>query len=178
MPQEVRSALAEFQQTAAASLDKRSEVRWVRNENLHLTLKFFGEVSEERLDPLEKALQESGNQSASFELEVKGAGCFPNLSNARVLWAGAGNEVTGLAKAVEKSTVSAGFEAADRAFSPHLTLARLGSKPGAALQQIVTRYQDFSFGKFTVTDMILFQSRLRSGGPQYTELKKFPLSAH
>ncbi len=171
----MRGKLAEFRLAAEKTLGRHIKVKWVREENLHLTVKFFGEVTGDQIETLENALSEAAGRCNHFEVEVKGAGCFPNIMNARVLWAGVDEKLTGLADAVESAAVREGLAPSDKPFSPHLTLARFGTRPDAGLKDIVNQYSAFSFGRFDVNGMTLFQSRLMPDGPQYTILKNFPL---
>ncbi len=127
-PPEIRRALV----GAARELPVVGEVRWARPENVHLTLKFLGDLSEEDLAPVAEALEPVGSRHEPFEAELSGFGAFPSARRARILWAGigAGSEpLRDLARDVEASLEPLGFEREDRAYMPHLTLGRARGRP-------------------------------------------------
>ncbi|MGH8003720.1 MAG: RNA 2',3'-cyclic phosphodiesterase, partial [Limisphaerales bacterium] len=107
---------------------EKDKVGWVKKDNLHLTLKFLGETPVEKLEVLKKNLSISLNGSVAFKVSLSGAGGFPNLNRARVLWVGVleGKEkLAELAQKVEEATRPLGFPAEERDFSVHLTVGRV-----------------------------------------------------
>lgn len=150
---------------------------WVDEKNFHFTLKFFGEVGDPMILTLENAL---GGAAAipPFEVTLKSIGAFPAISHPRVVWAGV-EDLTGgfirLAEAIEKATLAAGFAAADKPFSPHLTLARLNHTARTGLPKILERYCDAFFGAMTVDHLALVKSTLTPKGPVYDDLHRWPL---
>jgi len=166
------------------------DARWVRPESLHITLKFIGEKSDSEVENIKQALSEV--HSTSFDLTVKGHGFFPTPKSARVFWVGieAGDELTTLAESVDKATSRLGIPKEERAFSPHLTLARGGGRSGAPgwrkgdapnknfqlLQQKLTALPAPDFGTMTAREFFLFKSELLRGGPRYTKLERFALT--
>ncbi len=120
----------------ARNLNIRGEVRWTKPENVHLTLKFLGEVREEYLAGVGGTLREVAARHETFEIEAGGFGAFPSAEKARVLWAGVGGgekQLRSLAGDVENALEPLGFERESRAYTPHITLGRAGSRSPVAL---------------------------------------------
>ena len=127
-PPAVRRALSD----AARELPVVGEVRWVRPENVHLTLKFLGDVPEDDLGHIAEALEQLRLRYGPFEAELSGFGAFPSARRARILWAGIGEgsePLRALAGDVEASLERLGFEREDRVYVPHLTLGRARGRP-------------------------------------------------
>lgn len=146
--------------------------QWVSPQNYHLTLKFFGEVGENRLPVLESALEKASLGRREFFLHMRGTGYFPNADRPRVYWAGVAPsaELSELAAAVETETIAAGFTPSDKPFSAHLTLARL--EPGSAQEFLKAAASGSStpFGTFSVSGIVLMQSQPSPQGPVYSAL--------
>jgi len=143
-------------------------VRWVEREQLHLTLKFLGEVEEARLGTIEDAL--AGLDVERFFLPLEGVGKFPKRGATRVLWAGLGRghpRLFQLHKLVNDQLFQHGFEPDKRIFHPHLTLARCGDVPANQLKAWLRRYAGFEAAPFTVSQFHLYSSKLLPGGPLY-----------
>ena len=149
--------------------------RWARPENLHVTLKFIGETAPEKLDAIRIAL--SGVRSGEpVELNFRGLGFFPNEKHPRVLWASmeASANVKSLAADIDGELEILGFAREQRAFTPHLTIARfnaprLAEKLRSAIQQNITR----EFGSLRTSEFHLMQSKLKPSGAEYTRLASF-----
>ncbi len=125
----------------ARNLNVKGEVRWTKPENVHLTLKFLGEVPEESLTDIGGVLREVAARHETFEIEADGFGAFPSAEKARVLWAGVGEDAARLrtlAGEVEDALEPLGFEREDRVFTPHITLGRAGGSPVALAQPVGT----------------------------------------
>ena len=156
-----------------------ADVRWVNPEKIHLTLKFFGNIEESRIDPIFKSIEEPIRNTLPFSLKVRGLGAFPNLKNPRVIWMGLvdGREVLiSFQKQIETQLEKIGFQPEDRPFHPHLTLGRMKSSRGK--EELVGRmekHKEEEFGDFQVERVILFKSDLRPTGPIYTPLKDLKL---
>jgi len=157
--------------------------RWARIEGVHLTLKFIGEVQPKKLEPNEASLARIRSPNR-IELNFRNVGFFPNERRPRVFWAGidAGPELSALAAAVETSLQPLGIVKEQRAFSPHLTLARFESQsgPGAgsafalkALTKAISEAGPLEFGAGVANEFHLYQSILKSGGAEYTRLATF-----
>ncbi|MEM7202834.1 MAG: RNA 2',3'-cyclic phosphodiesterase [Planctomycetota bacterium] len=149
----------------------RAEVRWVRPVNVHLTVKFIGDVARERIDAVVAALREV--RFAPFALGIDGLGQFPPRGRPRVLWAGVGGDVralTALAEAIDDRLAALGFARETRPFRAHVTLGRVRGPGGlaalpAALQRLAARTAPEPVAQF-----VLFASEQRPEGPRYGEL--------
>ena len=151
-----------------------ADVRWVNPEKIHLTLKFFGNIEESRIEPIFKSIEEPIRNTLPFSLKVRGVGAFPHLKNPRVIWMGLvdGREVLiSFQKQIETQLEKIGFQPEDRPFHPHLTLGRMKSSRGK--EELVGRmekHKEEEFGDFQVERVVLFKSDLRPTGPIYTPL--------
>jgi 2'-5' RNA ligase len=173
LPGPLRAALADAQHSFR---DAGHDVRWTRPEGIHLTLKFLGEISDAQTKQVVEALAQIG-PFEPFSVEVKGFGFFPQAQRPRVFWAGveAPPALAELAARVESTMEKIGFAREDRAFSPHLTLARVQvPRPQPALVSAVTEQATASFGKFEASEFFLFESKLSPQGAQYRKVMRFP----
>jgi 2'-5' RNA ligase len=158
-----------------------SGVRWVPAGNLHLTLKFLGELDAGRLPALEGALTEALLGHAPFSLALRGAGAFPSPERARVIWVGAGTgaaEVSAIAASVEAALTPLGFSPEERPFSPHLTVGRVKTPPRdrGALRELLDAVRDREWGEWVVSGAHLVRSELFPAGPIYSILHTAILS--
>jgi len=150
-------------------------VRWSNPEQLHLTLRFLGEVPEEEVAALRARLETV--VSPPFELGLRGVGVFPPKRRpARVLWAGVAPHEPALAlKAAVDNALGPDPEAAGRAFSPHLTLARLREDPRAALDAYLKERAGFTGARWSVDAFHLYQSTLGPDGARHDLVQRYPL---
>jgi 2'-5' RNA ligase len=166
------------------------EVRasWLREDNLHLTLKFLGDVPIARIPALSDAAAEAARSNESFDVIVSECGSFPPRGQPNVLWIGVGSvppavaggfappaSASGLQSlhvAVENECAEAGFERDPRPFHPHLTIARLGKSRGS--RALAEHHKQLSFAPqtFTVSELIVFRSELSSEGSKHTMLSR------
>jgi RNA 2',3'-cyclic 3'-phosphodiesterase len=173
IPPAVRKNLAEFLAELRAL---SSQPRWVRAENLHVTLKFIGEVQPDKLKATRRALSavHSGQEVA---LDFRGLGFFPNEKRPRVFWAGieASTNLVQLASDVDRVLAELGFPPEKRPFSAHLTLARF-EPPGAPqnLRAVIRENAKREFGSVAAKEFHLIESKLKPGGAEYTTLETFP----
>lgn len=177
LPAEVRARAAEH---AALLRERFKEVRasWPRAENLHLTLKFLGEIEESRAALVSAAAARAAGESQPFGLTVEGAGAFPPRGAPRVLWLGVRDESGGLARLhgrLEAECAAAGFEREERPFHPHLTLARLRAPQGARPLAQFHQEAGFPAARFSVTELAVVLSELGPGGSRYTPLSRHAL---
>ena len=176
LPRTIQKKIEEVQGDLRST---HADVRWVNPEKIHLTLKFFGNIEESRIDPIFKSIEEPIRNTLPFSLKVRGLGAFPNLKNPRVIWMGLvdGREVLiSFQKQIETQLEKIGFQPEDRPFNPHLTLGRMKSSRGK--EELVGRmekHKEEEFGDFQVERVILFKSDLRPTGPIYTPLKDLKL---
>ncbi len=172
--QRLKDFLRELKNTGA-------DVKWMRPEGIHLTLKFLGAVEQEALEKLSHALRPAVEKFTPFELKVQGAGCFPSFRNPRVVWTGLiekEDTVSGLQREIETITAELGFPSEERPFKPHLTLGRVRSPKGKIpLTQMIEGNLHLDLGSFRVERVILFRSDLRPEGAVYTKLQEFYLMA-
>lgn len=172
IPDEIRARMTEYMERARGLA---TDARWARIEGLHVTLKFIGETSEARVNEIKAAL--AGVKAEPFGIEFTGVGFFPNPKSARVFWIGVngGEALSKLAASVDAAMEKIGFAREERAYHPHLTLARASSHPLRELQSLLDDSPP-QFGTMTAKDFFLYQSQPQRGGSRYTKLEKFSLS--
>ena len=172
IPSEVRANLAALLEDLRAI---SREPKWVRPENLHVTLKFLGEVAEAQVDAVQAALRGVRSEQ-SVALEFRGVGFFPNAKHPRVFWAGieASANLRKLAADMEGLMEKCGFPREQREFSPHLTLARF-ERPGLPerLRGAIAENAQRDFGTLRTNEFHLIQSKLKPAGAEYTTLASF-----
>jgi RNA 2',3'-cyclic 3'-phosphodiesterase len=165
------------------------DARWVRPESLHVTLKFIGEQPNEAVDKIKQALKDVS--APTTEIKFHGYGFFPTPKSARVFWIGmeSGPQLGQLAAAIDERMGNLGIKKEDRAFSPHLTLARAPGGSGSPrwrkgdgpnrcfsyLQEKLSALLLPEFGTMTPREFVLYQSQLSPKGSKYAKLAKFPL---
>ena len=167
-PEEVRDLLID-------AMDDSPALRWVGDEQLHLTLRFIGEVERPMANDIAAALDRL--RSSNFQIRISGAGKFEKRSGG-ALWAGVEPKtpVVGLAAKVERALQQVGLEPEHRAFSPHITLARWNRRDSEAVEAFLRRNSDLHSDPFDVDRFILFESKLSRHGPHYEEVAAFALT--
>jgi 2'-5' RNA ligase len=175
----IRKTLGDLQQQLQAKADvRKGDVKWVRPESIHMTLKFLGEIKDEEVVDVCNIVKDVASRHKSFELDVETVGCFGGKS-ARVLWVGVGrgrDELLGLQRDLEEQLASAGWPEEKREFAGHLTLCRIrNSKAGLKLAQLAQEYKDFELGALPADSVAVYQSQLRPTGPIYTVLGDYQL---
>ncbi len=176
LPDSLRPGLAQVQGELKRS---HAEVRWVPVGNIHLTLKFFGNVPDDEIGSLALAAREVAVAAAPFQLQVTGAGAFPSPKAPRVVWVGLGGDMVPLTQLfyrLEKAFATLGYLPEGRAFNPHLTLGRVKSPVNRErLAKMLEKLPPLDWPPFTVKELILFQSVLSPQGSKYTPLEVIPL---
>jgi 2'-5' RNA ligase len=168
-----------------------ADVLWVRAGNLHLTLKFLGDVDEAFLVEIGQALKTAAQRHAGFKISFQGVGCFPNVKRPRVVWVGIRepDALLRLQAYIETAMEGLGFEREAREFSPHLTIGRVrtGINPASnaagttvasaeGLGRAIAGLSEKVFGALDVESISLMKSKLSPAGPEYTRLMDFPAS--
>jgi RNA 2',3'-cyclic 3'-phosphodiesterase len=153
-------------------------VSWARQEGLHITLKFLGEVESKKLEKVSESVAQATRGIEPFELTVNGVGGFPSLKWPRVFWVGI-EEPTGtllkLQAQIESEFTTLGFAKEERPFSPHLTIGRVKEPKGVA--DISRELEKTILGPVSLTanELIVMRSDLRPDGPVYTPMRKVKL---
>jgi 2'-5' RNA ligase len=153
---------------------------WTRQENLHLTLKFFGDVAVNRVDTLSQALMRAATRMTEFDLVIEGCGVFPPRGKPNVLWIGISPETAPgcmhLYQAIEDECAKVGFKRDERKFHPHLTIARLRHPAGARDLADLHQATQFEPVGSKVTSVCLIRSELSSQGSRYTLVARHELN--
>ncbi|HET7323164.1 MAG TPA: RNA 2',3'-cyclic phosphodiesterase [Halococcus sp.] len=157
-----------------------SGVRLTTPENVHITLKFLGDVEEERVPKLVETMEEAVDDSSvgPFTAEFGSLGAFPSEEYIRVLWVGVregGIELTRLYEEIEERTVEMGFDPEDHEFTPHATVARMDHAGGKEQVQHVLRETDPTLGTLRIEEIRLTESVLEDDGPEYSTVERFRL---
>lgn len=174
IPTDLKDALRSFE----SRLRPTAEIDWSLVENLHITTKFIGEWPEPRLEEMKRALA-SLPVNGAIDITVKGLGWFPNPRRPRVFWVGVegGEPLRALAQTTEQALARLGVPVEERAYSPHLTLARI--REAVSLERLHQTIESFpagcgfDFGSFSATHFFLYLS----AGGKCTQLAGFPLDS-
>ena len=176
LPATILKRIEEVQKDLKSS---RADVRWVSPGNIHLTLKFFGNIEVSQIDPIVKSIEEQIQTTPPISIAVQGISAFPGLKNPRVIWVGLNDEkgiLVSLQRRLEKELEKIGYKPEDRSFHPHLTLGRMRSNRGKdELVRGMDKYRVEDFGNFQVEKVVLFKSDLKPTGPIYTPLREIRL---
>lgn len=176
VPPPVQEALGELQRGME---EVGLKARWVRPQDVHVTLAFLGNVPAEQVPELRAAMEEAAQGAGPLEVRVGGVGAFPNERWPRVIWVGFEEPTGGLAalhKRLEAALVPLGYEPEDRPFRPHLTLARIKVPARAGrVVHALEAHKDVDLGKITIDRIVLYQSTLKPTGPAYTVLEEVVL---
>lgn len=178
LPSEIKEIVSHaYQDMRKTPLD----VRWVKPENIHLTVVFMGNVRNEHLQPIANAVGEVCQGFGPFEIFLQGTGVFSSRRYPRVLWIGlAGNleRMSDFRDGLQSGLAPFGIKQERRRFKPHLTLGRFrkGTRTGFHLEEVLSNYQRLTSGVCAVHELVMFKSDLKPGGAVYSKLKQWPLS--
>jgi len=175
LPEGIKNQIA----TVQADLKRiPAQVSWVKPGNIHVTLKFLGEVPENKIEEVFSATEAGCNGTKKFRMGLKGLGGFPNLQRPRVIWVGTSageKEITELQEKVEKEIEKIGFPREERKFTPHFTIGRIKIPKGIEKLSEAVEKTEFSTPEFEVKEVVVMQSQLNPAGAIYTPLKKIAL---
>lgn len=168
LPEDIRDAISDLEAPLPG-------VRWIMNDNLHLTLRFAGDIDNGQAREFADFL--AAIDIDAFEMRLEGLGTFGG-KDPRTLWAGvrAGPQLEALARACERAARSAGLKAEGRGFKPHVTIARLNKPRIDALTRFLTRHGRFAGPPFVVSRFVLYSSKPLVGGGPYVVEEAYPLS--
>jgi len=154
-------------------------IRWVKPQGMHLTLKFLGEVSEDKIIEIKSVLGSIAKDYPRFQLSLKGARTFPPAARVpRVVWIGIENNefLQNIQARMENELHNIQFPKEKRKYHPHLTLGRVkGPQNIGTVMETLNQYKESEFGRMTVNKIILFKSTLKPTGAEYTILSEFCL---
>ena len=177
LPKRIILSIRELQESIK---DSGLKIRWVKAENIHLTIKFIGDISWSDIDDIGLAIKETAGDFAPLLLSAQGLGVFPNLKRPRVIWTGLSGqieELIGLQKILDKKLRLIGFPKEKRPFKGHLTIGRVkGRLDSRKLSEFMNRFNKFETKQFSCDRIFLMQSELKPSGPIYTKLMSEPLS--
>ena len=172
IPEAIQTLLTSIQE------ELRKDIRgtsWVKRGNIHLTLKFLGDVAPNRISTIKNVIEQVVGTRSPFSMEIGGIGVFPNLTRPRIIWAGVktgADEVTAIAREINIGLSRHGFERDEKPFRPHLTLARLKRRIDLKpLVDVFQQYDTINGATMLVNQIRVIQSQLRQSGAVYTPLE-------
>ena len=175
----IRKSIADLQKQIASKVSvKQGDLKWVEPNNIHLTLKFLGEITDEQLTEVKEITETITQAHQKFNLEIESIGSFGGRS-AKIVWVGAGNgknELLALQKDLDTLLEQAGFPKEEREFSAHLTLCRVNHPmAGVKIGEAIKQFSNLKLGQIAADAVRIYQSQLTPQGPIYTMLGEFKL---
>jgi RNA 2',3'-cyclic 3'-phosphodiesterase len=164
------------------TLTPEKDLKWVETDNLHLTIKFLGEIEENKTAQVKHTLSQALKDQNCFDIEINGLGMYPNKNKPRVIWLGitGANPLSEIYNVLNQELTSLGFTPERRAFSPHLTIARIrrntDHKQAQGIGEILSKYKVETLGATTIEQVHLYQSVLTPSGPIYTLMHSVDLN--
>lgn len=156
-----------------------SGIKWVEPENIHLTMKFFGDVDQLEIPEICETVQNSIAGHEPFSMTCHGMGAFPKLARARTLWVGVTEgleEMCSLQSDIDQQLKQVGFRGESRRFHPHITIGRVrDGKSQKLIEDLLQSQVEAEFGISAVVAVTLFSSQLSKAGPEYSVLARFDL---
>jgi 2'-5' RNA ligase len=177
---EIKAALNKLQEQLKTA---NADVKWVKPQNIHLTLKFLGEIDEKKLKMIIQILEDASGKMSSFYIRLSSLGAFPKINFPRVIWVGidkGDKETQELAAALEEKIAKIGIPKESRPFSSHITIGRIRSALNREnlvkiLGELAAQFSNQAAAEFRVTKITLFKSTLMPQGPIYEVIKEAPL---
>ena len=158
----------------------RGDLRWVRPEAIHLTLKFFGAISGNDVANISAVAGKAAAEVRPFDLAIGGAGVFPDPHRPRIIWLGMSGDAARLVnfqQGMERTLRKIGFPGEERPFRPHLTLGRIKIPKGlTGLTGVLEKGETYTAGRFTATGLGLFKSDLTPRGAVFSRLAGYPFA--
>jgi len=177
---EARTAVARCQSKLARQ-DNDSRVRWTPSQNVHLTIRFLGEVPEAEVVSVSQAVESSTNAVPPFSMRIDNVGCFPTRGKVRIVWVGIeenSGAMARLAAKTESEIVAAGFPPESRPYRPHVTIGRVkDDRSGGDLRRVIGSCA-FDGVEQTVDRVVVMASQLSPGGPTYLVVSTHPLGGN
>jgi 2'-5' RNA ligase len=181
----LRAELEQLEERLQVRLNSHSvpqkSIRWVAPQNIHLTLRFLGNVNRAKLPDLEAAINRSAHGLPHFELAARGLGCFPNVTRPNNIWVGLDGDLKTaslLVRNLENELVGLGFPRDQRGFEPHMTLGRVKREATRAVRirigEVISSFPATVFGTLCAESVHLIASDLRPAGPVYTSIASIP----
>ncbi len=177
LPEEIKNTVSFiYNGLKSYSLD----IKWVKEENIHLTVVFMGNINEKNLISIEEVVKESCDKYAPFTIRAKGIGIFSSIRKPRVLWIGIEGDIERMGNfrnRLQKKLKSFGIKEETRKFSPHLTLGRFkkGFNKTDKLIKLMPKFQEIVSSSVILKELTLFKSDLKPEGAIYTKLNSWPL---
>ena len=179
LPHNLRARLIEHVDRLRSSMPV-VRASWSREENLHLTLKFLGDIPVTNIEQLSAAASIAASKVEPFEIFVEDCGAFPLKGQPRVLWIGIDDpagKLSELNRALEDECAIAGFAREPRAFHPHLTIARIRQPRGSRQLAQLHKEVEFNRAAISVSELVVIRSELRSEGSEHTVISQHALTA-
>jgi len=170
VPKNIKNQIAVYEELIKK---EKTKISWVKPDNIHITLKFLGEVEENKISEIYEALKKCVSNQKPFDIEVMGTGGFPNLNRPRVIWVGlkkGSDELKNLAKSIDNELEKLGFRKEKRGFSPHLTIGRVKSIYNIHEFVKMMNSVEFKGDTFTADEILIMESDLKPTGAVYTKL--------
>ncbi|MFQ5824091.1 MAG: RNA 2',3'-cyclic phosphodiesterase [bacterium] len=179
IPDSIHQKIANLQNELELKKEK-ARISWTKPGNIHLTIKFLGNVEESRINSVAEAVESAVQPFSPFNFLVNNFGAFPNFRRPRVLWIGIENptfQLIQIAQNIDDELSKIGFPREKRKFSPHLTVARVKSSLSQNFVQLLQK-ESFEGGEVSVEEVVVMKSDLRPTGAVYTPLKKIRLKGN
>lgn len=176
------SVQSEAERVIAELQAQDAGVRWMAPENIHLTLKFLGDVDDRELHLVCRRTADVAASTHVFSVGCRSLGAFPSNARPNTIWIGVDdsqNQLRALQSRLETELAEIGFPVERRPFKPHITLGRVSSRrtPHPELAQIIAVSRESEFGVLQVDELVVYSSELRRGGPVYTVIGRCPLAS-
>ena len=178
MPVKIREAVS---RTLKEMKKLPLDVRWIRVENIHITVVFMGNISEDDIPSISSAVSKTCKRYGPFKVSLTGSGIFGSLRNPRVLWIGLDGDLARMSyfrNCLQKGLKPFGIKEEKRRFKPHLTLGRFRKGAGSIvnMDELLAKYQNINSPACPVEELVFFKSELRPGGAIYSRLEAWPLT--